>query len=130
MIPVEHSRFTNSRFPRGWPANLVHLPESVRPEPHRVLRISRHEKDLVRIIRAAQIQLRYCRRQDSLTEQTANPAQSQAQSQAKSQAKTRRRIMEIITARDTLLAAAFTRITIPDMIPKMTPERRFLSRLP
>jgi len=117
MIPVENPRFTNSRFPLGWPANLVHSPESVRSEPHRVLRISRHEKDPVRIILAAQIQLRRWRRQESLAEQ--------AVSQAASQAKTRQRIKQIIAARESLLMAAVTRIGIPDRIL----ARRFYGRL-
>lgn len=112
MIPVENSRFTNSSLPLGWPANLVHAPESVRSEPHRVLRISRHEKDPVQIILAAQIQLRRWRRQDSLAEQAA----SQAKSQAASQSKTRQRIKEIIAARESLLRAAATRIAIPNRI--------------
>jgi len=120
MIPVENSRFTNSRLPLGWPANLVHAPESVRSEPHRVLRISRHEKDPVQIILAAQIQLRRWRRQDSLAEQAASQAASQAKSQAKSQAasqsKTRQCIEEIIAARESLLRAAATRIAIPKRI--------------
>lgn len=113
MIPVENLRFTNSRFPLGWQANLVHAPESLRSEPHRVLRISRYEKDPVRIILAAQIQLRRWRRQDSLAEQAA----SQAKSQAASQAKTRQCIREIIAARESLLRAAVTRIAIPERIP-------------
>ena len=116
MIPVENSRFTNSRLPLGWPANLVHAPESVRSEPHRVLRISRHEKDPVQIILAAQIQLRRWRRQDSLAEQAASQAASQAKSQAASQSKTRQRIKEIIAARESLLRAAATRIAIPNRI--------------
>jgi hypothetical protein len=73
-----------------------------------VLRISRHEKDPVQIILAAQIQLRRWRRQDSLAEQAA--------SQAASQAKTRQRIKEIIAARESLLRAAATRIAIPNRI--------------
>ncbi len=73
-----------------------------------MLRISRHEKDPVQIILAAQIQLRRWRRQDSLAEQAA--------SQAASQAKTRQRIKEIIAARESLLRAAATRIAIPNRI--------------
>ena len=88
----------------------------MRPEPHRVLRISRHEKDPVQIILAAQIQLRRWRRQDSLAEQAASQAASQAKSQAASQSKTRQRIKEIIAARESLLRAAATRIAIPNRI--------------
>ncbi len=89
-----------------------------------MLRISRHEKDPVQIILAAQIQLRRWRRQDSLAEQAASQAKSQAASQAASQAKsqaasqskTRQRIKEIIAARESLLRAAATRIAIPNRI--------------
>ena len=57
--------------------------------PHRVLRVSRHETDPVRIILAAQVQLRRWRR----AEQWQSPDQI------------RQRIRKIVAARDALIGA-------------------------
>ena len=58
-------------------------------EPHRVLRVPRHEADPVRIILAAQIQLRRWRQ--------AEPGQTSA--------RIRQRIRTIVAARDALIGA-------------------------
>jgi len=65
-------------------------------EPHRVLQISRHETDTLRIILAAQIQLRRWRRGEL----------------GQTSFKRLQRIRAIVAARDSLLAMAVARNTI------------------
>ena len=66
------------------------------PNPHRVLQISRHETDTLRIILAAQIQLRRWRR--------GEPGHTSF--------KSLERIRQIVAARDSLLEGAVARNTI------------------
>lgn len=76
--------------------------------PHRVLRVSRHETDPVRIILAAQIQLRRWRLADSGT----TPCVA------------RQRIRQIVAARDELIG----RVVVPDAILTNARKRQTLSR--
>ncbi len=65
-------------------------------EPHRVLGVSRHETDPVQIILAAQIRLRRWRRLD--------PADMSAQR--------RRRVHEIVGAREAMMRRAMMRLAV------------------
>lgn len=76
-------------------ARLRRTSDQETPEPHRVLGISRHETDPVQIILAAQIRLRRWRRLDP----AAMPAQR------------RRRVHEIVGAREAMMRRAIMRLT-------------------
>ena len=80
---------------RLFQARQTAAPPRQRPpaQPHRVLRVSRHETDAVQIILAAQIQLRRWRR--------GEPGHASF--------KCVQRIREIVAARDSLVAQAVTR---------------------
>jgi hypothetical protein len=88
VILAKNSGFSDSPGLRGTigPGRQAYK-KANKPEPHRLLRVSPHENDPVRIILAAQIQLRRWRR--------AEPGQSPSN--------IRERIRKITAARDSLL---------------------------
>ena len=86
MVIVMNANLYSSEWRRG---TVGHGRETRQLEPHRVLRVPRHETDPVRIILAAQIQLRRWRRSE--------PGQSSD--------RTQRRIQAIVAARDALVGA-------------------------
>jgi hypothetical protein len=86
MVIVMNSNVYSTAWHRG---TLGHGRKTAQLEPHRVLRVPRHESDPVRIILAAQIQLRRWRRSE--------PGQFPDRIQ--------RRIRAIVAARDALIEA-------------------------
>jgi hypothetical protein len=89
MVVVTNSNVYSTEWHRGTFGHGGHGRKTRQLEPHRVLRVPRHETDPVRIILAAQIQLRRWRRSE--------PGRSPDRIQ--------QRIQAIVAARDALVGA-------------------------